>query len=276
MPGILRRLSGLRSAVRNFAGLALLLSASLFAGPAFAAPNVQIAPASENYGNWLVGDSSYTQTFTVDNNAGGTPPTDNVQIDSITITGADPGSFQFALTGTCTIGSILTSDGVSTCTIDVYFKPTTSGNLTASLQVGYSLTAGGGAGSTAASLEGDGYLAQDIALEISDANLDFGNQMVGTTSAPLSTILKNLDPWDLGIPDGEIYIDDIYLTDSTNFSVNGGSSSCSSGGMYLNPQENCFLVVNFNPTTVGIRPLSARRSRCSWSSTTTTATPTPV
>lgn len=118
-------------------------------------------------------------------------------ITSIAIAGANPG--QFAQTNNCGASVAV---GAS-CTINVRFKPTSTGSKAATLRV----TAGGGAGVKTVSLSGTGVRS---AFSVSPTALSFGNvrrkatsgaktvriSNTGTVVLPISSIaLAGTNPW---------------------------------------------------------------------------------
>ncbi|MEW6001249.1 MAG: choice-of-anchor D domain-containing protein [Nitrospirota bacterium] len=94
-------------------------------GPAIT-PDIAVAPSSYNFGEVIIGSTSPTQTFMISN--GGIA---NLNIDIVTIEGADSGSFAIQ-DNTCSSRSIAPA---GTCTIDVIFSPLSEGNKNAMLRI---------------------------------------------------------------------------------------------------------------------------------------------
>jgi alpha-tubulin suppressor-like RCC1 family protein len=89
---------------------------------------ISVSPATHGYGTVQVGSSSSAQSFTISNTAGA-----NLIVTSISTTGTDNAMFSLS-SGTC--GSLTPTilPGAS-CSIDVVFTPTASGNRSAALHI---------------------------------------------------------------------------------------------------------------------------------------------
>jgi len=85
--------------------------------------SVKVSPTSLIFGTVLLGQSSASQTVTLQN-LGNT-----LNISAITITGADPNDF----TQTNTCGNSVPADG--SCTITVTFTPQAAGSRAATLEI---------------------------------------------------------------------------------------------------------------------------------------------
>jgi hypothetical protein len=124
-----------------------------------------ITPNSVNFGNQLVGTTSAAQAVTLGN-------TGNVSliVDPLTAAAAP-----FARSGGSCSAPPITIAGGSSCTLEFTFAPTATGPATQNLTVTSS-----GEGSGSITLSGTGIQGN---LTITPASVNFGNQLVGTTSA---------------------------------------------------------------------------------------------
>jgi hypothetical protein len=133
-----------------------------------------LSTGSLEFGNQLLNLPASVQTVTL-LNLGGTA----LPITSIAIGGTHPG--EFAQTNNC--GTSLARS--ASCAIEVTFKPTSVGSKVATLSV----TAGGGAGTKAASLSGTG---AESAFTLSPSNgVGFGIQPVNVTSSAQTITLRS-------------------------------------------------------------------------------------
>lgn len=131
------------------------------------APAISVAPSSHNFGNQRVNTTSAGKTFTITNT--GTAP---LVISSTTTTGP------FAVGATS-----VTVPPSGTTNVAVTFTPTALGGVGGTLQITHDA-----AGSPmAADLAGTG-IGPVISVP---ASLDFGPQLVGTTSAPKTVVVDN-------------------------------------------------------------------------------------
>jgi hypothetical protein len=86
--------------------------------------------------------------------------------------------------------------------------------------------------------------ATGTGINISPSQLNFGSQILGTTSTPQTVTYQRVSP-------GSVTINSVSLTDSSDFEIN--SQSCS--GRTLNNGGSCSVTVSFTPQAVG--PLQA-------------------
>ena len=100
-----------------------------------------MSPTSLAFGSVTHGTTSATKVVTVHNTG-----TVALPITSITFAGTDPGQFS----GTQDCGTSLAAG--ASCTVDVDFQPTTTGNFSATLDI----NAGGSAGTQTVALSGTG------------------------------------------------------------------------------------------------------------------------
>ena len=190
-----------------------------------ATSNVLLSKTSLTYNAQVVGTTSKPKPVTMTNTG-----TTTLTISSIVVTGANFGDF--AQTNTC--GSSLPAGG--NCTINPTFTPTAAGKRTASVTI----------------TDSDASSPQKIALTgtgtfvaFSKADLIFGSQMVGTTSAPKKASLTNTGTTPLTI------------TSFTMTGLNPGdfaqTNDCPISPNTLAPGALCTITVTFTPTQTGGR-----------------------
>ena len=186
--------------------------------------NVVLSPSLLSFGIEMVGISSAPQTVTLSNK--GSAP--------VTINSISAGTPDYQVSNNC--GSSVAGHG--TCSITVMFAPTASGKRYGALTVNTS-----DAGSPQlVNLTGVG-----TQVSINPTNLNFGNQPVGSSSAPQTVMLTNASNTSLGIS-------------SITFSSEGGGASgeittdysqTDDCGSVLAAGAACTLTVVFNPPVLG-------------------------
>ncbi len=187
-----------------------------------------LSPNSLTFGPQSVGTTSAAQNITLNNNQ-------NValNISSITFTGTNSGDF--AQTNTCGSGI---GAGAS-CTISVTFTPTATGTRTATLNVNDDATNS----PQTASLTGSGTTGPILA--ISPASVNFGNQVVGTTSG-----ISPIQVTNNGNAAANFTSILVSGTNSTDF---GESDNCQPS---LPAQQSCTINLTFTPGGLGARSAS--------------------
>jgi sugar lactone lactonase YvrE len=218
--------AGTRTATLSFsdnaAGSVQVVSLS---GSAVGGAVTSLSPDSLVFGSQLIGTTSTERAVTLKNTGGST-----LVISRIVLGGAQPADFK--MTTTC--GSLLAP--AATCSVSVTFTPTAPGNSTASL----SFSDNASAPAQVVSLTGIGVSAPSVSL--SPGSLIFGNQIVGTLSAPKGITLRNTSGVTvtiLGIALGGPQSADFKMT-----------TTC---GSSLAPGTDCYVWVTFTPTAVGTR-----------------------
>ena len=182
-------------------------------GTGTAAP-ANVSPASLTFSGQIVGTTSASQTVTL-TNTGSSPLT----ISSVTVTAG------FSQTGTCS-GTIA---GNGTCTLGVTFSPTAGGTTTGTLTV----TSNASNSPNVVALTGTGLAP---AIYVSPSTVDFGNQLVGITSAPQQVVVSNL---------GNLALTFSNIATTGSF---GQTNACTGG---VAPQASCTGNVTFTPSVVG-------------------------
>lgn len=182
-------------------------------------PVTDLSAVLVDYPSQQVNSSANLQSVTLSNT--GTAP---LNITSITISPSE-----FAQANSCP-ASLAVGDS---CTIDVFFTPTSSTTITGSLTI----TDNAADSPRVLALSGAGVFPTPTLPVASPTALGFGFQVVGTTSAPQTVQLVNqaLTP-----------IEITGIAASPGFSV---ASSCPAS---LAPAAKCMVTVTFNPAQVGM------------------------
>ena len=187
------------------------------------APIVGLSSASLTFADQLVNSTSSPQSVTL-TNTGSAPLT----ISSIAKSG------DFAQSNGCPISpsKLAVNDY---CMITVTFGPTTRGNLTGSVTI----TDDAAGSPHIVSLSGKGVIP--TAVQLSAATLDFGNQLVGSTSAAQTVTVTNSGDLDLTISS---------IVAGGDFSR---TTTCPISPSTLAGGANCTMTITFAPTATGVR-----------------------
>src|SRR6266849_2004151 len=176
---------------------------------------VTLSLSNLTFGNQTVGTTSAPKAVTLTNN----------HSTALSISGISA-SGDFAQTNTC--GTSLAAS--AQCTISVTFTPTAAGTRNGTLTV----VDDASNSPQTASLTGTG--VQSVTLSLS--NLTFGNQTVGTTSAPKAVTLTNNQSTALSI---------------SGISASGDFAQTNTCGTSLAASTQCTISVTFTPTAAGTR-----------------------
>lgn len=176
---------------------------------------ISLSPNSLTFGPQPLGSTSTPQAVTLTNTG------NQALLFVITV---DP---NFTQTNTC--GPSLASG--ASCSINVSFSPTTSGNITGNLTV--KDTASGNPHTVALAGTGGG-----PAASLTPASLDFGTQALGTTSAPQTITLSNTGGDAMAI---------------AGISSSGDFAQTNNCGTTLAAGSSCSVTVTFTPTATGSR-----------------------
>jgi hypothetical protein len=189
-----------------------------------AVPVAELVPSSLSFGNQPVGTSSKPLNVTLTNNG-----SSSLGINSITVSGPS-----FSVTNKC--GSWVPVGG--SCTISVTFTPLGSGSMTGIVYVKDTAVPP----TQMISLSGTGTQPK---VSLSTAYVAFGNQKVGTSSAPQTVTMTNTGT-------ATLTISSIALggTDPQDFTQ---SNTC---GSSLAVGASCTITGTFTPTTNGQRSAS--------------------
>jgi len=178
-----------------------------------------LSPASLTFASTTVGSTSASQPVTL-NNTGSA---------SLTITSITTSS-DYAETDNC--GSSIAAG--ANCTINVTFKPTSSGTRTGTLSVSDNTSAS----PQSVSLTGTGIVAPAPVASVSPSSLVFASTTVGSTSAAQSVTLTNTGNASLTI---------------SGISASGDFAETNTCGSSLAASANCTISVTFTPTASGTR-----------------------
>ena len=197
------------------------------------APAITLSPTSLAFGNRVVGTTSAAQDVTVTNS--GTAP---LTINSIGVAGANAGDF--AQTNTCPLAPSTLAVGAS-CTISATFTPSATGSRTASVSIADD--APGGPHTVA--LSGTG-IASGVTL--APTAIDFGNQLIGTTSSAQNATLTNSGT-------APLTISSIGVS-GPNAGDFAQTNTCPLAPSTLAVGASCTISATFAPTTTGGRAAS--------------------
>src|SRR6266480_580880 len=192
-------------------------------------PTLAIAPASPDFGVQPVGATSVPQTVTVTNNNNVT-----VNFGSIAITGTNSGDFAKA-TDTCTPSVAAGAQ----CSVSVTFTPSVAAAEAATLV----FTDDDVNNPQNVSLSGTGSNSPGVGL--APTGLDFGNQLLATTSAPMTVTLTNTGAAALTI--------NSFAASGDFAATSTGASACPTSPATLPAGANCTINVTFTPTASGAR-----------------------
>lgn len=187
--------------------------------------NLTITPAAVNFGDVNVGTPSAEQTVTLANTGGA----------SLDVTALTAATAPFARTGTGTCAGTLpiTIAAGGSCTLTYTFTPTAAGAASQNLTV-----TANAPGSGTIALSGNGIAGE---FSVTPNPVAFGNQLVGTTSAPLTATLSNTGAGSLtvtALPDP-----------SAPFARSGGT--CGPTPITLPGGGSCTVEYTFSPTAAG-------------------------
>lgn len=209
----------------------LFVSGLTIASPAVAdiqvmgIPALTITPAATDFGNQLLGVTSAAMVVTLENSG-----TDNLDITTITAVAAP-----FAVES-MTCGALpFTLAAMTSCTVNYTFTPTALGVANQTLMV----TTNAASSPDNFSLQGNGVQPN---IAISPGVVDFGDQLITTTSAAMSVTIQNTGTADLNVADVTAAI--------APFALNGGS--CTATPFMLVPNASCTLDYTFMPSMAGL------------------------
>ncbi len=184
-----------------------------FAGNGVLTPGVSLVPTSLNFAKQAAGQTSAALTATLTNTGNGTLTLGNVNV-----------SGPFMQTNNC---GVSLAAGAS-CQFSIKFAPAASGPANSLL----SFTANAAGGLFAIGLRGTGVTGP--AAQAQPSSLTFGNQPVGTISAPKAVTFSN---------PGDAPLSIAGVVASENFKQ---TNNCPSS---LGPGASCTINISFAPTT---------------------------
>jgi hypothetical protein len=130
----------------------------------------------------------------------------------------------------------LNLSNASTCTMNIYFQPTASGNQTGSVAIN---TNGYFCNQSVITLSGLG-----SSIQITGGPFNFGNQQVNTTSAAQNITVKNTGT-------KAVTMGAITFTDAADYKFT--TNTCPASGQNLNAGASCTLGVAFAPKSTGVK-----------------------
>ena len=184
-----------------------------------------VSPASIDFGDVMV-DMNSSSTLSLENTGD-----ESLEINSVTLGGDTPAQFSHNFTSTITLAPGATSS------IEVTFEPGSEGAKSATLSLGHT----GTNSPVVVALQGNATSStQPGELSVSPASVDFGSQVVGTTSDPTILTLTNSGETALNV---------------TNVTLGGGDASSFghnfSGTVALNPGQSTTVETTFSPDSEG-------------------------
>ncbi len=187
-------------------------------------PALTVTPDPQDFGDQVVGTTSAGASVTLTNSGSG-----DLDVSSLSAASAP-----FANAGGSCGSTPFTIGAGASCTVDYTFSPSATGAASQSISVASNAPSS----PDAFELRGNGTQA---GLAIAPNPQDFGDQVVGTTSAAASVTLSNSGSADL----------DVSAVDAASapFAVAGGS--CGSAPFTINAGASCTIDYTFAPTATG-------------------------
>ncbi len=136
-------------------------------------PAITVSPAAITFPSTTAGGSSAVYSVTAAN--AGTAP---LSFSAISTSGVNANDFRIEPTSTCSTASSVAPGG--SCRVDLTFRPTVIGTLTASLVFAHNAPSG----SSSVALNGVATVAPTPTIALSSNTLSFGPLEVGTQSSP--------------------------------------------------------------------------------------------
>jgi len=198
-----------------------LFISSLFIAASLQSQTATLTPSSLSYGTQVINTTSSPKVATFKN----TSSSQTITISSIATTG------DYAQTNNCPVSPATLAAGAS-CTINVTFTPTVPGTRNGTLKV----TDNAGGSPQTTTLTGVGLLP----VTLTPNPVNFGNEAVGLTSAPVIVTLTNNQKSVLTI---------------THKAISGSGAAdfaqTNNCGTSLAAQSSCTFNVTFTPSTTG-------------------------
>lgn len=187
-------------------------------------PDLTITPPATDFGDVLVGTSSAGMDVLLENTGN-----DDLNISAITAAAAP-----FALTGTTCADVPFTLTAGTSCTLSYNYSPTVTGPA---MQM-FAVTSNAPDSPDNFTLQGNGI---QPAIAVTPGLLDFGDQLITTTSGVMTATVANTGTADLNV---------MSITPAAApFAQSGGS--CMAPPFVLAPGTNCTLDFTFSPTATG-------------------------
>jgi hypothetical protein len=220
----------------NAAAGTTLVPVSGTASPA-PTPSITVSPTAITFPSMTAGGSSAVYSVTAANTG-----TAALIFSAISTLGVNANDFKIEPTSTCSVSASVAPGG--SCQVDLTFKPTVLGSLTASLAMVHN--APGGTSSVA--LNGTATAAPTPTIALSASSLSFGPQEVGTQGALQTITVTNVGSAALNM--SALTAGGSHVADFTR------SGTCQAGMTLAATGGNCTLAFAFAPTAVGARTSS--------------------
>ncbi|MFL5870963.1 MAG: choice-of-anchor D domain-containing protein [Solirubrobacterales bacterium] len=192
-------------------------------------------PTSVPFATTAVGSTSSPTTVTITN-----PGTTNLTISSVALTSGNTGDFS-TQNDNCS-GQVIAASG--TCTIQVRFSPTAAGYRTTELR----FTDDASGGPHDVPLAGTGVIPAPV-FSATPTAINFGSQLVGTTSAFQTVTVTNTGTANLSISSVAL---------ATGNPGDFGTQNDTCTGATLAPAQTCTIQARFSPTAAGPRATNLR------------------
>ncbi len=186
-----------------------------------------MTPATQNFGDVVVGQTSTASTFTVTNT--GTAASSAV---TVALSGGNSADFSIGAS-TCT-GTLAPA---ATCTVSVTMAPPSTASPHSSTAT---LTASAGTATASSALTGR--VVADVGFTVTPTPFSFGTTAVGTPTASHTFTVTNTG----GVDSGTLAVS-LGGLDATQFAI--GTDSCD--GMILAGGATCTIEVTYSPTSAG-------------------------
>ncbi len=206
-------------------------------------PDISVAPAAVSFGGIQELATSASQTVTIISTGAL-----DLNVSAIALGGDNPGEFAIGAGGAC--GSTITLALGESCTVEVFFTPSTTGAMSASLDItsddpdtpaaSVALT-GAGTATPVSNLRVTDSLAPGTDLQIT-----FADTTEGVLSAPEVVSMENTGTGDLGITSITITGDN-----PGEFAIVVSGGTCGALPVTLLPYTDCTVEVAFEPSTTG-------------------------
>ncbi|MGB7984257.1 MAG: Ig-like domain-containing protein [Terracidiphilus sp.] len=189
-----------------------------------------VSPTSINFGGVVVGQASPIRIVTLTNYQA-----TSVSISSLAVGSGTP--YSISSSSTCLNPTLAAG---ASCTVGLTLNPVATGAQPAGA---LTITTNASNSPLTVTLSGTGV----VPVRVSPAGLSFGNQVVGTTSAPLAITLTNSQPSNLSITEalfgGPFVLDTSAVTTCP---ISGGTVNGT-----LPSMTSCVIGVDFKPTALG-------------------------
>ncbi len=202
-------------------------------------PQAAPAPTTLPFGNQPKNITSAPQTITLTN--GGTDTLHLAASSAVSFTGTNASDFAVATGTTCINSATVAPNG--TCIINVTFTPSTTTAETATLTI----TDDANPTTQTVSLTGTGVTAT---VTFAPSPEPFGNQRVGTTSAPLTMTLTNSGNGSVTLAAANAVT--LSGGNAADFAITGGT--CANGlplAAAPGPGNTCTVTATFTPSALG-------------------------